>query len=266
MVRNKFTKNIYRLLSLGMLFSFGSLSAEDAKKADNSSTPANATAEKTTVEQKTEAPKVTPEQEAMYWHALGHILVRNSNLSSLGVTTAEFEKIVKGIKEAVIEKRPLKALTEQQSTDMQTFFMNREKEQIENNKKLGAAFLQAKAKESGFVTAESGICYKITIPGDAVRANDDCSVEIDYEGKLIDGTVFDSSFDRKEHASFYLGMVIPGFREALKLIGNNGEIQVFIPSNLAYGDENMGPIPGGSVLEFRIKLYKITSPEVTEKK
>ena len=127
-------------------------------------------------------------------------------------------------------------------------------------------FLQAKAKEPGFITTESGICYKITVPGDAVRANDDCSVEIDYEGKLIDGTVFDSSFERKEHSSFYLGMVIPGFREALKLIGNNVEMQVFIPSNLAYGDENMGPIPGGSVLEFKIKLYKIISPTIDDKK
>lgn len=248
-----------------MLFSSlsaDSLPAENTKQPETTS--ASATAEKTA--QKPETPKVIPEQEALYWRALGHVIARNSNLSGFGVTNAEFEKIIAGLKEAVIEKQPIKALTEQQSIDMQNFFMNREKEQIENNKKLGAAFLQAKAKEAGFVTAQSGICYKITAPGDAVRANDDCSVEIDYEGKLIDGTVFDSSFERKEHASFYLGMVIPGFREALKLIGNNGEIQVFIPSNLAYGDENMGPIPGGSVLEFKIKLYKITSPDIVDKK
>jgi FKBP-type peptidyl-prolyl cis-trans isomerase len=79
---------------------------------------------------------------------------------------------------------------------------------------------------------------------DNMRANEHYNVEIDYEGKLINRRVCDSTYESKEKASPYLHMAIPGISEAIKLIGQGGEIYGFIPSDPAHGDGNVGPILG----------------------
>jgi FKBP-type peptidyl-prolyl cis-trans isomerase len=206
---------------------------------------------KSVVDQKT--------QQNRYLQTLGQIIVRNAGLANFGLDTQEIEQVINGMKAALNGER-IPTTTPEEMENMQQFFEQKEKDQIANTKKLGEVFLKTKQAEPNVQKTASGLLYKIVKPGDNMRANEDCSVEIDYEGKLINGEVFDSTYERKEKASLYLGMLIPGFSEAIKLVGQGGELQAFIPSDLAYGDENVGPILGGSVLDFSIKVYKIIQP------
>jgi FKBP-type peptidyl-prolyl cis-trans isomerase FkpA/FKBP-type peptidyl-prolyl cis-trans isomerase FklB len=206
---------------------------------------------------------VTKAQQDLYLQTLGHIVARNAELMNFGLTSPEIEQLISGIKSALNGGEP--PLSKPQDVEnMQSFFEQREKEQIESNRKLGETFLKGKEKEPGVKKTASGLLYKIVKEGDTMRANEDCTVEIDYEGKLIGGKIFDSTYERGERASLYLGMLIPGFREAITLIGNGGEIEAFFPSDLAYGDEMMGPIAGGSTLIFSIKVHKIIPGEASK--
>src|SRR6202012_1340532 len=119
-----------------------------------------------------------------------------------------------------------------------------------------AAFLAKNAKEPGVTTLPDGLQYKIVTSGPAEgmkpRAQDE--VKVNYEGKLTNGTVFDSSFQRGEPATFPLDEVIPGWTEVMQLMRPGDEWIVWIPPQLGYGEEDKGPIPGNSILEFRVQL------------
>lgn len=104
---------------------------------------------------------------------------------------------------------------------------------------------------------DSGLKYVILTPGSDKRARDNSLVEVDYEGRLLDGTTFDSSFGRGEPAGFRLNQVIPGWQEGLKLIGPGGEIVLMIPPELAYGDRPKRKIPINSTLFFNVTLHDI---------
>lgn len=121
----------------------------------------------------------------------------------------------------------------------------------------GAAYLQAFVDDGGTLT-ESGLAYRITSPGEGEPPLPTDLIEVHYEGRLIDGTVFDSSYQRGEPARFPLNNVIPGWVEGLQLIAPGGEITLVIPSELAYGDEGSPPvIPGGATLVFDVELIAI---------
>lgn len=121
----------------------------------------------------------------------------------------------------------------------------------------GAAYLQAFVDEGGTLT-ESGLAYRITNPGEGEPPLPTDLIEVHYEGRLIDGTVFDSSYQRGETARFPLNNVIPGWVEGLQLIAPGGEITLVIPSELGYGDEGSPPvIPGGATLVFDVELIAI---------
>lgn len=122
-----------------------------------------------------------------------------------------------------------------------------------------AAFLAKNAKEAGVVTLPDGLQYKIVASGPAdgekPRAQDE--VKVNYEGSLLSGEVFDSSFKRGEPATFQLDEVIPGWTEVMQLMRPGDEWIVWIPPQLGYGDEDKGPIPANSVLKFRIQLLGV---------
>jgi peptidylprolyl isomerase/FKBP-type peptidyl-prolyl cis-trans isomerase FklB len=124
-----------------------------------------------------------------------------------------------------------------------------------------AAFLAKNAKEPGVVTLPDGLQYKIVSSGPAggekPRAQDE--VKVNYEGRLATGsrTIFDSSFQRGEPATFPLEDVIPGWTEVMQLMRPGDEWMVWIPPQLGYGEEDHGPIPGNSVLEFRVQLLGV---------
>ena len=120
----------------------------------------------------------------------------------------------------------------------------------------GQAFLARNAKAPGVITTASGLQYKITTSGPktgkAPKLGD--IVKVHYEGKLLDGTVFDSSFERGQAAIMPSDGLIPGWMEALPLMHVGDEWTLWIPADLAYGERSTGPIPANSVLVFRLKL------------
>jgi FKBP-type peptidyl-prolyl cis-trans isomerase len=132
-----------------------------------------------------------------------------------------------------------------------------------NNKSVatdqGKAFLATNAKAPGVKTLPSGLQYKIVRSGPAggMRPQATDEVKVNYEGKLLDNTVFDSSYERGVPAALPLPALIPGWVEALKLMRPGDEWILYVPPALAYGDNGAGQIPPGSTLIFRIELIAV---------
>jgi peptidylprolyl isomerase/FKBP-type peptidyl-prolyl cis-trans isomerase FklB len=127
----------------------------------------------------------------------------------------------------------------------------------------GQAFLARNAHAPGVQVTASGLQYKVLFSGPASgrtpRGED--QVKVNYEGKLLDGTVFDSTYQRGEPAVFGVNGLIPAWTEALQLMRPGDLWELYAPADLAYGGEGAGPIPPGSVLEFKIELLAINPPE-----
>ena len=131
------------------------------------------------------------------------------------------------------------------------------------NLKAGEDYLAANARKEGVKTTASGLQYKVIKSGDGKgktpKSTD--SVKVHYHGTLIDGTVFDSSVDRGEPATFGVDQVIPGWTEVLQLMKEGDKWQVYIPSKLAYGPRSMGPQIGpNSALIFDVELLSVEKP------
>lgn len=123
----------------------------------------------------------------------------------------------------------------------------------------GRTFLAANAKAQGVVTLPSGLQYKVVKSGPAtgVKPMRGDEVKVNYEGKLISGKIFDSSYERGVPAALPLDALVPGWIEALQLMRPGDEWILYVPSNLAYGDNQAGDIPPGSTLIFKIELLAI---------
>ena len=119
-------------------------------------------------------------------------------------------------------------------------------------------FFAANAKNEGVQQTESGLQYKIDELGNDVRATEKDTVEVHYKGTRIDGTVFDSSYDRGETASFPLNRVIPGWTEGMQLVGEGGKLTLWVPYNLGYGPRQMSEeLPPYTTLIFEVELIKV---------
>jgi FKBP-type peptidyl-prolyl cis-trans isomerase len=121
------------------------------------------------------------------------------------------------------------------------------------------AFLASNAKVEGVVTLPSGLQYKVVQAGPAGGASPraDDQVQVNYEGKLLDGTVFDSSYQRGQAATFVVGQLIPAWTEALQKMRPGDVWMLYAPPKLAYGEKGAGPIPPNSALVFKIELISI---------
>jgi len=120
------------------------------------------------------------------------------------------------------------------------------------------AFLEKNAKEKGVVTTASGLQYKIIKEGQGPKPTDTSTVSVNYNGTLLDGTVFDSSIERGQPAEFPLNRVIKGWTEGIKLMSVGSKYKFWIPSELAYGDNGAGgKIKPGALLVFDVELLAI---------
>ena len=166
---------------------------------------------------------------------------------------------------AVFYGRATKMTAEEAKTEVQSFFMQLQQKQQEENAKMadinaaaGEQFLLENGKRAEVHTTPSGLQYEIVKQGDGPRPTAGDSVTVHYTGKLIDGTVFDSSEERGEPATFGVTQVIPGWVEALQLMNVGSRWRLFIPSALAYGPQGAGGLIGpNQTLVFDVELLAI---------
>ncbi|ALM50998.1 FKBP-type peptidyl-prolyl cis-trans isomerase [Halomonas huangheensis] len=131
-------------------------------------------------------------------------------------------------------------------------------QKAEENKTTGEEFRSENAEKDGVTTTDSGLQYREVEEGDGETPAAGDTVEVNYEGKLIDGTVFDSSYERGEPVSFEVGQVIDGWQEALKMMNVGDTWEVVIPPELAYGTYGQGPIGPNETLVFKVELLGVT--------
>jgi len=172
--------------------------------------------------------------------------------------------LAKGIKDALSGGKPL--LTEQEIRETTAVFQKElmaKQEEVakklgEKNKKEGEAFLAENKKKEGVKTLPSGLQYKVIKEGTGKKPKIPDTVTTHYRGTLIDGIEFDSSYRRGKPANFPVNGVIPGWTEALQLMGEGAKWQLFIPPNLAYGERGAGrDIGPDATLIFEIELISI---------
>lgn len=171
-----------------------------------------------------------------------------------------------GLKAALSGEKAL--LTEEQVREtlmaFQREMMTKELQKGEENKKVGEEFLAKNKSEKGVVSLPSGLQYKVIREGKGEKPKATDVVKTHYRGTLIDGTEFDSSTEG-EPVEFPLNRVIPGWTEALQLMPVGSKWQLFVPAELAYGQQGQGPIPPNSTLIFEVELLGIQNPEGEKK-
>jgi FKBP-type peptidyl-prolyl cis-trans isomerase FklB len=168
--------------------------------------------------------------------------------------------LAKGVKDALSGAKPLLTQKEIQETmaAFQKEMMAKKEEVAKQNKKDGEIFLSENKKKEGVKTLPSGLQYKVIKVGTGKKPKSTDTVTVHYRGTLIDGTEFDSSYKRGQTVSFPVSGVIPGWTEGLQLMEEGAKWQLFIPSNLAYGERGTGGIIGpNATLIFEVELVSI---------
>ena len=129
-----------------------------------------------------------------------------------------------------------------------------------SNAAKGKQFLAENSKKAGVVTTASGLQYQMLRPGTGKSPKASDNVKVNYEGRLIDGTIFDSSYKRGEAVTFPLNQVIKGWTEGLQLMKEGGKYRLFVPANLGYGEAGNASIEPNSVLIFDVELLQVNPP------
>ena len=164
--------------------------------------------------------------------------------------------LVNGMKGSKIQMTPQEAQAYLQKT-MQELTAKKMEKSYGPNKMAGEKFLADNKSKPGVITTASGLQYQIITQGNGPLPADTSKVKVNYHGTLIDGTVFDSSVDRKEPVVFPVNQVIKGWTEALKLMPVGSKFKLFVPQELAYGSADRGAIKPFSMLIFDVELLSI---------
>lgn len=179
------------------------------------------------------------------------------------VNDLDVDAFVAGFRDAFAKKDS--ALTEEERKNVLLAYEERRKGEMmaemkakaADNEKKGKEYLIKNAKKEGVKTTKSGLQYKVIKAGEGKSPKKSDTVRVHYEGRLLDGTVFDSSKKRGQPAEFPLQGVIPGWTEGLQLMKEGGEYQFYIPANLAYGETGNQGIDPNSTLIFDVELIKV---------
>lgn len=164
--------------------------------------------------------------------------------------------LVNGLRGSKIQMTPAEAQEYLRKT-MSGLQAKKMEKQYGPNKIAGEKFLAENAKKPGVITTASGLQYEVITKGNGLLPTDTSKVKVNYHGTLIDGTVFDSSVDRKTPVVFEVNKVIKGWTEALKLMPVGSKYKIYVPQELAYGAADRGPIKPFSMLIFEVELISI---------
>lgn len=205
----------------------------------------------------------TPAQKASY----GIGLNMGKSLAQEGMGDLDSRAVAQGIDDALGKKE--QQLTDEELMEAFAFLQTRAEEKMaETNREAVAAgekFLEDNAKREGVKTTESGLQYEVLKAAEGAKPTADDVVTVHYEGSLTDGTVFDSSIKRGTPIDLPVGGVIPGWVEGLQLMSVGEKYKLYIPSELAYGEQSPSPlIPANSVLVFELELLGIKNEQTAE--
>jgi FKBP-type peptidyl-prolyl cis-trans isomerase FklB len=198
------------------------------------------------------ATRALPDQDVSY--SLG--LLNGERMRHDGITNEiSVDTMARGLRDGLAGK----STTPEQQKNLAAFYRGLGDELLTRNHSAARDFLARNAKAKGVSTTATGLQYSIERAGDpkAAQPNPTDRVIIKYQGTLSDGTVFDSSYERGQPASFQVAGVIKGLQEGLALMRPGSKWRIFIPPELAYGDQPAGSIPPGSLLIFDVELQSV---------
>ena len=202
------------------------------------------------------AAKKTGNAEVSY--AFG--VVQGNQLKEIGEEIGvdfSYDEFIKGFK-AAMNGKPTNLSADEAMTFIQTAIAEIQEAEAAKNRELSAAFLEENKTKSGIQVTESGLQYEVIHEGTGIKPVASDTVKVHYEGRLIDGTVFDSSRERGEPVEFPLDGVIPGWSEGLQLMNVGSSYKLYVPDDLGYGEWGAGDIiPPYSALIFEVELLEI---------
>ncbi len=189
-----------------------------------------------------------------------------------GPTDLDYSLVAKGLVDSALGddlalspdemETALGTLQQQMQADQQKQMQEQMKQmqaQMEKSMASGKAYMEKNAKKEDVEVLDSGLQFEVLEKGQGPSPTDEDVVTVHYRGELVNGTVFDSSYQRDKPATFPVDGVIPGFTEGVKLMHKGGKARLVIPPDLAYGDQQAGPnIPAGATLVFEVELLGIT--------
>ena len=205
----------------------------------------------------------TPAQKASY----GIGLNMGKSLAQEGMDDLDSNAVAQGIEDAIGKKE--QRLKDEELIEAFAFLQKRAEERMvalnAESAKAGKKFLEDNAKREGVTTTASGLQYEVVKKADGAQPKATDVVTVHYEGKLTDGSVFDSSVERGSPIDLPVNGVIPGWVEGLQLMHVGEKYKLYIPSELAYGEQSPSPaIPANSVLVFDLELLAIKDPAKPE--
>ena len=184
-------------------------------------------------------------------------LAMGRQLQGMGMKELNTEDFKDGVKAVFDGAEPAISVEEAQKL-IQDYLADLQKKAEEAAKAAGVKFLEENKKNEGVKETASGLQYVVEKEGEGAQPSATDEVTVHYTGRLLDGTVFDSSVNRGEPATFPLNRVIPGWTEGLQLMKEGAKYTFFIPSDLAYGPQGIpGAIPPHSTLIFEVELIKV---------
>lgn len=198
----------------------------------------------------------TASQKASY----GIGLNMGRSLAQEGLDDLDSKAVAQGIEDAIGKKE--QRIKDEELMEAFAFLQQRSEQRLqaisEESAKAGKAFLEENGKREGVITTASGLQYEVITKAEGAQPTADDVVTVHYEGKLTDGSVFDSSIERGSPIDLPVGGVIPGWVEVLQLMHVGEKVKLYIPSELAYGEQSPTPaIPANSVLVFDLELIAI---------